>query len=128
MIAARFAPFLLVLASSVALAATGDGECGRLVGATANPSTQGGFLLRTGEPVDFVSAGRTVHGTLLVYRDGDLYHAYWQPEGSPEKYALANADTTSVRLISTPAQGVPADNGAPGSTLAPQRVLSCPTF
>jgi hypothetical protein len=124
---ARVVPFVFLLASSVAVAATGEGECAQLVG-TANSSTQGGFQLRNGEPVDLVSAGRTVHGTLLVFREGDVYHAYWQPEGRPETYVLAGADMNSVRLISTPTQGVPADSGAPGTTLAPQHVLSCPTF
>jgi hypothetical protein len=124
---ARLAPFVLVFASSVAVAATDEAECGQLVGA-GNSSTQGGFQLRNGEPVDFVSSGRTVHGTLLVFRDGELYRAYWQPKGSPEKYVLASADANSVRLVSTPTQGVPADGGTPGTTLAPQHVLSCPTL
>jgi hypothetical protein len=69
-----------------------------------------------------------VHGKLLVFGDDGVYRVYWQAENSAEKYVLANAGEDSVRLVSTPPQGTPAKNGAPGTTLAPQRVLSCPAL
>jgi hypothetical protein len=101
--------------------------CGKLVGQGAAASGDGGgFDLRDGEAVDFVSGGQTTHGRLLVFHDGSLFRAYWQPEGSEEKYALANAGPHSVRLISTPPQGAPARNGRPGVMTQPLLVLSCP--
>ena len=96
--------------------------CGKLVGTNAT----GGFALRTGERVDFVSAGQATHGTLLVFSDGPVFRAYWQPEGSEEKYALANAGPDSVRLVSTPPQGTPAGGAQPGVATQPLQVLSCP--
>jgi hypothetical protein len=101
--------------------------CATLVGATSSSTSQG-FQVRDGEPVDLVSGGRTVHGKLLVFGDGGVFRAYWQPENSQEKYVLANAGTDKVRLVSTPPQGSPATNGEPGTQLAPQQVLSCPTL
>ena len=100
--------------------------CGRLVGPNAGGGTDAGFTLRDGEAVDFVAAGQTTHGKLLVFTDGPLFRAYWQPQGSEEKYALANAGSASVRLVSTPPQGTPAGNGKPGITTQPLQVLSCP--
>ncbi|QGZ64507.1 hypothetical protein FAZ98_17590 [Paraburkholderia acidisoli] len=85
-----------------------------------------GFTLRNGEAVDFVSGGRTTHGTLLVFTEGQMFRAYWQPQGGEEKYALANAGPNSVRLISTPPQGTPTTDGKPGITTQPMQVLSCP--
>ncbi|WP_322031308.1 hypothetical protein [Paraburkholderia sp. J76] len=96
--------------------------CGRLVGTAA----AGGFALRSGEPVDFVSAGQATHGTLLVFSEGQVFHAYWQPQGSEEKYALANAGPDSVRLVSTPPQGTPTPGAQPGVAMQPLQVLSCP--
>ncbi|MFL9904480.1 hypothetical protein PQR71_41195 [Paraburkholderia fungorum] len=110
-----------------AATAAGDTPCATLVG-TANPATSQSFQVRDGEPVDLVSGAKTVHGKLLVFGDGGVYRAYWQPENSSEKYVLANAGENSVRLVSTPPQGTPAQNGAPGTTLTPQRVLSCPSL
>jgi hypothetical protein len=101
--------------------------CATLVGATSSSTSQG-FQVRDGEPVDLVSGGRTVHGKLLVFGDGGVFRAYWQPENSQEKYVLANAGTDKVRLVSTPPQGSPATNGEPGTQLPPQQVLSCPTL
>jgi hypothetical protein len=102
--------------------------CGHLVGAQVPGGQHTGFVLRNGEAVDFVSGGKTTHGTLLVLRDGSLYRAYWQPTGSPEKYVLADAGTGSVRLISTPPQGVPAGAGQPGIAVGQLQVLSCPAL
>ena len=101
--------------------------CGELVGpGGAASATNGGFELRDGEAVDFVSGGQTTHGRLLVFRDGSLFRAYWQPQGSEEKYALANAGPQSVRLVSTPPQGIPARDGKPDVMMQPLLVLSCP--
>lgn len=101
--------------------------CGELAGPGATAETAGtGFNLRDGEPVDFVSGGQTTHGRLLVFRDGSLFRTYWQPVGSEEKYALANAGPNRVRLISTPPQGSPARDGTPGVMSQPLLVLSCP--
>jgi len=103
--------------------------CGELVGPGAGANgPHSGFELRDGEPVDFVSGGRATPGRLLVFHDGPMFRAYWQPEGSPEKYALANAGPHSVRLISTPPQGIPARDGKPGVRTQPVLVLSCPTL
>ncbi|WP_341318911.1 hypothetical protein WN982_28445 [Paraburkholderia sp. IMGN_8] len=117
----------LLAASFCTFAATDDTACATLVG-TANSAPSQSFRLRDGEPVDLVSGTKTVHGKLLLFVDGGTYHAYWQPENSPEKYVLADAGLNSVRLISTPTQGAPAKSGEPRTTLAPQRVLSCPTL
>jgi hypothetical protein len=100
--------------------------CGKLVGPSATGGTDTGFALRTGEAVDFISGGQATHGKLLVFSEGPLFHAYWQPQGSEEKYALANAAPNGVRLISTPPQGTPASDGKPGTAMPPLRVLSCP--
>jgi hypothetical protein len=99
--------------------------CGELVGANATGGSNTGFALRDGELVDFISGGVATHGRLLVFRDGPLWRAYWQPQGSEEKYALANA-SNGVRLVSTPPQGEPAGDGAPGTVMPPLQVLSCP--
>ncbi|WP_245639698.1 hypothetical protein [Paraburkholderia heleia] len=96
--------------------------CGKLVGTSA----AGGFALRSGEPVDFVTAGQATHGTLFVFSDGPVFRAYWQPEGSEEKYALANAGPDSVRLVSTPPQGTLTRGAQPGVATQPMQVLSCP--
>lgn len=100
--------------------------CGKLVGANASGNADAGFVLRDGEAVDFVSGGRAAHGRLLVFSDGALFRAYWQPQGSEEKYVLANAGTDSVRLVSTPPQGTPARAGKPGMETGPLQVFSCP--
>jgi hypothetical protein len=118
---------ILLAALSCAAAAADENGCATLVGAT-NSATPQGFQLRDGEPVDFVGGTKTVHGKLLVFSDGDIFRAYWQPENSAEKYVLANAGVNTVRLVSTAPQGTPAQDGKPGTTLPPQRVLSCPTF
>lgn len=112
--------------SSSAFAAT-DSACATLVG-TAGTTAPQGFQVRNGEPVDLVGNGKTVHGTLLVFGDNGLFRAYWQPENSAEKFVLANAGVDTIRLVSTPPQGSPAQAGQPGTTLAPQRVLSCPAL
>lgn len=127
------APLALWTVAQLSMAATGDSACGMLSGAGAasasdasSPSAASGFALRDGEPVDFIAGGKTVHGTLHVLTDGSVYRAYWQPQGRAERYVLANAGTDAVRLIATQAQGTPAANGLPGTTLGPQQVLSCP--
>jgi hypothetical protein len=116
---------VLLAALSCAASAADDKGCATLVGATASTSSQG-FQMRDGEPVDLVSGAKTVHGKLLIFGDGGMFRAYWQPANSPEKYVLANAGENTVRLVSTPPQGTPATNGEPGITVPPQRVLSCP--
>jgi len=129
------APLALWTVTQLAIAASGDASCGVLSGAGAAaasgvsgvPATSG-FALRDGEPVDFIAGGKTVRGTLHVLKDGGVYRAYWQPQGRPERYVLANAGTDAVRLIATPAQGTPAADGMPGTTLNPQQVLSCPAL
>jgi hypothetical protein len=126
------APLALWTVAQLAIAATGDASCGVLSGA-GGPAASGatvasGFALRDGEPVDFISDGKTVPGTLHVLSDGGAYRAYWQPQGRPERYVLASAGTDAVRLIATPMQGTPAANGLPGTTLNPQQVLSCPAL
>ncbi|MBB5417922.1 hypothetical protein HDG42_003969 [Paraburkholderia sp. JPY171] len=113
--------------SSSAAAAAGDNACATLVGAT-NSSAAQGFSLRDGEPVDFVGGAKTVHGKLLVFSDGDVLRAYWQPDDSPEKYVLANAGADAVRLVSSAPRGTPAPAGQPGTPMQPQRVLSCPNL
>lgn len=117
----------LLAASSCAALAADDKSCATLVGTANSPAPQS-FQIRDGEPIDLVSGAATVHGKLLVFGDGGVFRAYWQPENSQEKYALANAGVNSVRLVSTPPQGTRLQNGQPGTTLAPQRVLSCPAL
>ena len=114
-------------ATSCAAFAADDTACATLVG-TARSGPPHSFQVRDGEPVDFVSGTKTVHGKLLVFGDGGAFRAYWQPENSPEKYVLANAGVNAVRLVSSPPQGAPVQNGQPGTTLEPQRVLSCPAL
>ncbi|WP_310630540.1 hypothetical protein [Paraburkholderia sp.] len=105
--------------------------CGKLSG-PGGPDAH--FVLRDGEAVDFSSGGQTAHGKLLLFHDGALYRAYWRPTGQPagsppasaEKYALANAAPNGVRLISTPPQGTPANDGKPGIDTPPLNVFSCP--
>lgn len=115
----------LLAEMSCAALATDNNACATLVGTTHSTSPQG-FQLRDGEPVDLVSGARTVHGKLLVFSDSGVFRAYWQPDNSPEKYVLANAGVNAVRLVSTLPQGSPAQNGQPGTSMEPQRVLSCP--
>ncbi|WP_144141483.1 hypothetical protein [Paraburkholderia sp. BCC1884] len=117
----------LLAALSCTSAKAVETGCATLVGAHAPGSSQG-FQVRNGEPVDLVGSGKTVHGKLLVFGDNGVFRAYWQAENSPEKYVLANAGVDTVRLVSTPPQGTPVQNGEPGTTLAPQRVLSCPAL
>jgi hypothetical protein len=98
------APLIFALASTIALAEGENSACGRLLGASGAAQPDGSFRLRSGEPVDFVGGGRTVHGV------------------------LANAGANGTRLISTPPQGNPADDDQPGTTLQPLNVLSCPAL
>ncbi|CAB3684082.1 hypothetical protein [Paraburkholderia rhynchosiae] len=115
----------LLAALFCATAEADETACATLVGATDSATPQG-FQVRDGEPVDLVSGAKTVHGKLLVFGENGVFRAYWQPGGSAEKYVLANAGDNAVRLVSTPPQGSPATHGEPGTTLGPQRVLSCP--
>ncbi|MBP0594327.1 hypothetical protein J8I87_32620 [Paraburkholderia sp. LEh10] len=129
----KIAPLALWTVAQLSVAATGDVSCGVLSGVrgaagASGASTASGFALRDGEPVDFIAGGKAVRGTLHVMTDGGIYRAYWQPQGRPERYVLANAGTDAVRLIATPAQGTPAADGMPGTTLNPQQVLSCPAL
>ncbi|ASW01277.1 hypothetical protein [Paraburkholderia aromaticivorans] len=117
----------LLAATSCATLAADDTACATLVGAAHSGPPQS-FQVRDGEPVDLVSGAATVHGKLLVFGDSGVFRVYWQPENSPEKYVLANAGVNAVRLISTPPQGTPAQNGQPGTAREPQRVLSCPAL
>ncbi|WP_407667955.1 hypothetical protein [Paraburkholderia acidipaludis] len=107
-------------------AASSTMPCGKLVGANVSGNADEGFVLRDGEAVDFISGGRTAHGRLLMFHDGAWFRAYWQAQGGEEKYALANAGTNSVRLVSTPPQGAPQRDGKPGTATGPLQVLSCP--
>ena len=75
------APLVALLLLMAAQAADGRDACGRLVGASGTDQPGGGFRLRGGEPVDFVSGGKTVHGVLQVFVDGSAYRAYWKPDG-----------------------------------------------
>ena len=100
--------------------------CGKLVAAKETDGPDAGFVLRNGEQVDFISGGEVTRGTLLIFHDGPLFRAYWQPQRSEEKYVLANAGPGSVRLVSTPPQGVAANGGDPGIETQPLLVLSCP--
>jgi hypothetical protein len=115
----------LLTAFALTAAAADDTGCATLVG-TASSSAAQGFSLRDGEPVDFVGGGKTVHGKLLVFSDGGVFRAYWQPDEHPDKYVLANAGTDAVRLVSSEPRGTPAPAGQPGTAMRPQRVLSCP--
>ncbi|MCC8395968.1 hypothetical protein LJ656_25615 [Paraburkholderia sp. MMS20-SJTR3] len=118
---------MLVTAFAPRAAVADDNACATLAGATQSGALQG-FALRAGEPVDLIKGAQKIHGRLLVFGDGSVYRAYWQPDNSAEKYVLANAGADTVRLVSTPPQGTPAPNGQPGTPMAPQRVLSCPTL
>jgi hypothetical protein len=127
------APLALWTVAHLSIAATGAASCGVLSGAGGGAGASGvaavsGFALRDGEPVDFIAGGKTVRGTLHVTADGGIYRAYWQPQGRPDRYVLANAGTDAVRLIAMPTQGTPAADGMPGTTLNPQQVLSCPSL
>ena len=130
------APLALWTVAQLSIAAGGDASCGVLSGANGGGDATGassvsapaGFALRDGEAVNFIAGGRIVPGTLHVTSDGGIYRAYWQPQGKPERYVLANAGTDAVRLIATPVQGTPAANGMPGTTLNPQQVVSCPAL
>ncbi|HEY4294850.1 MAG TPA: hypothetical protein VGM85_00090 [Paraburkholderia sp.] len=117
----------LLAAMSCAASADDETGCASLIGAT-NSASPPGFRMRDGEPVDLISNAKTVHGTLLVFTDGSAFRAYWQPNGSAEKYVLANAGENTVRLVSTPPQGTRAKSGEPGTAVAPQRVVSCPAL
>jgi hypothetical protein len=123
----KLMPLALVVISAAATAAGNDAACGVLRGAS-NDVAEGGFQLRDGEAVDFVAGGKTVHGTLQVFKDGSVYRAYWQPRDHADRYVLANAGANSVRLISTPPQGTPAGDSAPGTSMPQQQVLSCPAL
>jgi hypothetical protein len=117
----------MVAASSLACAfgsvaaRADDAPCGMLESATG-----GAIGLREGESVNFTHGGALTHGVLHVYKDGELYHVYWQPIGGREQYVLANAGENSVRLISNPPRGEKVDAG-PG-VLPAQKVLSCPAL
>ena len=99
-----------------------DAVCGTLESATNGQD--GMFALREGESVNFWRGGVVRHGALHVYKEGEVFRVYWQPEGSGDVYVLANEGTTSVRLILTPVRGTKVETG-PGS-LPRQNVLSCP--
>lgn len=99
-----------------------DAVCGTLESATNGQD--GMIALREGESVNFWRGGTVRHGALHVYKDGEVYRVYWQPEGSGNVYVLANEGTASVRLILTPTRGTKVETG-PGS-LPKQNVLSCP--
>ncbi|SAL45689.1 hypothetical protein AWB71_02457 [Caballeronia peredens] len=101
-----------------------DAACGTLESATGGQGAM--FALREGESVNFWRGGAVKHGALHVYKDGEVYRVYWQPEGSGEQYVLANAGDNSVRLVATPPHGTKVDAG-PGS-LPQQKVLSCPAL
>jgi hypothetical protein len=119
-----------VSASASTSSPTSPDACGQLVG-QANTTPPGGFQLRTGEPVDFVSGGKTVHGTLQIFGEGGAFRVYWQPKDKPDHYVLANAGpagSNRARLVATPTQGSPAPDGKPGITMPPMQVLSCPTL
>lgn len=115
-----FTAALLCLMTFAAATGAAEPACGTLAGPA------GGFRLRSGEPVSFSSGGKTVHGALHIFHEGDVFHVYWQPDGSPDQYSLANAGNDRIRLISTPPQGTPA-SAVPDTTLPPQQVLSCPS-
>ncbi|SAL57137.1 hypothetical protein AWB67_02612 [Caballeronia terrestris] len=121
----RFAALSLniLLATAATAASADDTACGTLEGADAG---SGAFSLNEGEAVDLISAGKRVRGTLHVYRDDAVFRIYWQPDGSPENYVLANAGTDSIRLIATPPRGSPVAEG-PGM-MPKQQVLSCPSL
>ncbi|MBC8750983.1 hypothetical protein OKW43_001838 [Paraburkholderia sp. WC7.3g] len=123
----HFATCALLAALSSAAAAADDNACATLVGAV-NSSAARSFSFRDGEPVDFVGGEKTVHGKLLVFTDGDVFRAYWQPDNSAEKYVLANAGADAVRLVASAPRGTPAPAGQPGTVMRPQRVLSCPVL
>jgi len=116
-----------LLAGLCPAVAAADQSCATLVGASHSTSPQG-FQLHDGEPVDFVSGTKTVHGKLRVFSNGDMFRVYWQPDGRPDIYVLGNADTNAVRLVESTPQGSPAPNGGPGVTMPPQQVLSCPAL
>jgi hypothetical protein len=97
-----------------------DAVCGTLESATNGQD--GMIALREGESVNFWRGGAVRHGALHVYKDGEVYRVYWQPEGSGDIYE----GTSAVRLILTPPRGTKVDTG-PGS-LPPQKVLSCPAM
>lgn len=120
-------PLLLLSISSAAMAAGTDTGCGLLRG-TSGDVADGGFQLRDGEAVDFVAGGKTVHGTLQLFKDGSVYRAYWKPQDHEERYVLANAGANSVRLIATPPQGTSAGESGPGTSMPQQQVLSCPSL
>ena len=122
------------IAAAVLLAGTGcvtahadESGCATLSAPTES-GTPRSFQVRGGEPVDLLGNAKTVHGKLLVYSDNGLFRAYWQANDGTEKYVLANAGDNAVRLVSTPPQGQPAEQGKPGTTLGPLRVLSCPSL
>ncbi|WP_345816621.1 hypothetical protein AAGS40_18090 [Paraburkholderia sp. PREW-6R] len=121
------ATYISLIAVPLTAFAADDMGCAPLSGAV-NSQGLHSFKVRDGEPVDLVAGTKTVHGTLHVFGDGGVFRAYWQPADSQEKYVLATAGVDSVRLVSTPPQGTPVTNGDPGTTLAPQHVLSCPTL
>jgi hypothetical protein len=115
---------LAALAVGMSAARADDPVCGTLESATGGQDAP--ITLREGESVNFWRSGAVRHGALHVYKEGEVYRVYWQPEGSGDLYVLANEGTNSVRLILTPTRGTKVDTG-PGS-LPPQKVLSCPAM
>jgi len=120
----------LTAAAAAATPATTDSDsrvCGTLVGAGQSPAAaNNGFVLREGEPVDFIGGGKTVPGVLHLFHDGDVYRVYWQVNGGHEPYVFVNIGPHRLNLISTPPQGVPANPGEPGAAMPAQQVESCP--
>ncbi|KND55784.1 hypothetical protein BPUN_1749 [Candidatus Paraburkholderia kirkii] len=89
-----------------------DVVCGTLESATGGQDAM--IALREGESVNFWRGGSVWHGALHVYKDGEVYRVYWQPEGSGDQYVLANEGTNAVRFILTPTRDTKVDTG-PGS-------------
>jgi ABC-type amino acid transport substrate-binding protein len=77
---------LLAALSAMPLTALADdnASCATLVCATSGSTSPQGFQMRDGEPVDLVSGAKVVHGRLLVFSDGAVFRAYWQPDNSPK--------------------------------------------
>jgi hypothetical protein len=111
-------------------AACGEGHaegnvCGMLEGAAGAGAP---MTLHEGDPAFLTQGGRRTHGVLHVYRDDALYRVYWQPDGSAERYVLANAGENQVRLVATPPRGTQVEKMEGPGTLPPQQVLSCPAL
>ncbi|MDR5799392.1 hypothetical protein [Caballeronia sp. LZ001] len=112
---------MALMLRAVAASSAEAAPCGTLEGAAGSS-----FALREGESesVNLQRGDETIQGALHVYRDDAVCRVYWQPDGSPEQYVLANAGENCVRLVATPPRGSKVDAG-PG-TLPSQSVLSCP--